>query len=58
MSDNQTLQDHVEDLMIERAQLNQDNLRAWQRVAELEAQLKECSAELNRLSSELARTYE
>lgn len=58
MSDNQTLQDHVEDLMIERAQLNQDNVRAWQRVAELETQLKECSAERNRLAAELARTYE
>ena len=38
--------------------LREDNTRAWQRVAELEAQLKECSAERNRLSQELARTYE
>jgi cell division septum initiation protein DivIVA len=38
--------------------LQEDNTRAWQRVAELEAQLKECSAERNRLSQELARTYE
>jgi hypothetical protein len=38
--------------------LREDNARAWERVAELEAKLKECSAERNRLSSELARTYE
>ena len=38
--------------------LREDNTRAWERVAELESQLKECSAERNRLSQELARTYE
>jgi septal ring factor EnvC (AmiA/AmiB activator) len=46
-----TARDFIEDL-------REDNTRAWQRVAELEAQLKECSAERNRLSQELARTYE
>ena len=46
-----TAKDFIEDL-------REDNARAWQRVADLEAQLKECSAERNRLSQELARTYE
>lgn len=35
-----------------------DNMRAWQKVAELEARLREMEVEYNRLNRELARTYE
>jgi len=39
-------------------ELNEDNTRAWQKVADLEKRLRDAFAETNRLSSELARTYE
>lgn len=38
--------------------LQAENNRAWERVTTLEKKLKECSEEVNRISEELARTYE
>jgi uncharacterized small protein (DUF1192 family) len=35
-----------------------DNMRAWQKVAELEARVRDQEAEISRLSRELAKTYE
>lgn len=46
-------------LMIDEIKnLRDDNTRAWERVATLEKQLKECTEEINRISEELARSYE
>lgn len=39
-------------------QLREDNTRAWERVAQLEATNSVLSSECARLTSELARTYQ
>lgn len=53
-----TAWDMVREIQEKLDTVKQDNTRAWERVAILESQLKDCATERERLSTELSRTYE
>ena len=48
----------ADELTLKYPEVLKDNVRAWQKVAELEARLRDVESETSRLGKELARTYE